>query len=124
MWEVEVTDEFTEWFGSLSEDEIAAVIARVDLLEQQGPNLRRPVVGEVKGSKFDPQMKEVRVEQGSASIRILFMFDPRRMAILLLGGDKAGSWNRWYRTAIPEADRLYEEHLEELRKEGLIPDER
>lgn len=124
MWEVEYTDEFEAWWDTLSVDEQAAVAVRVELLQQQGPNLRRPVVGEIKDSAFDPQMKELRVEEGPASIRVLFIFDPRRTAILLTGGDKAGAWSRWYRTAVPEADRLYAQHLEELRKEGLIPDER
>jgi hypothetical protein len=116
VWEVEYTDEFGAWWDTLSTDEQASVAAAVERLEQVGPTLRRPVVGEVKGSRFDPQMKELRVR----SIRVLFMFDPRRTAILLLGGDKRGDWNRWYRSAIPEADRLYEEHLTELRKEGLL----
>jgi len=49
------------------------------------------------------------------------VFDPRRTAILLLGADKAEhGWKRWYRDAIPEAERLYNEYLEELRKEGLV----
>jgi hypothetical protein len=124
VWEVEYTDEFEAWWDTLSVDEQAAITVRVDRLQGHGPNLRRPLVGEIQGSKFDPRMKELRVEAGPASIRVLFIFDPRRTAILLIGGDKAGAWKRWYRTAIPEADRLYEQHLEELRKEGLIPDER
>ena len=64
-------------------------------------------------------MKELRASKGSA-LRILFAFDPRRHAILLLGGDKSGQWNEWYQTAIPEADDLYDTHLQELRDEGLI----
>ena len=52
----------------------------------------------------------------------MFIFDPRREAILLVGGDKSGQWAKWYRTAIPEAERLYEEYLEELEALGL-PDE-
>jgi hypothetical protein len=51
---------------------------------------------------------------GRSEVRILFCFDPRRQAVLLLGGDKSGNWNRWYDKAIPEADRLYEEHLAAL----------
>jgi hypothetical protein len=124
VWEVEYTDEFEAWWNTLSEDEQAAIAVRVERLQEDGPLLRRPIVGEITGSRFDPQMKEIVVEQGRASIRVLFIFDPRRTAILLTGGDKAGTWNRWYRTAVPDADRLYEQHLEELRKEGLIPDER
>lgn len=67
-------------------------------------------------------MKELRASRGGA-LRVLFAFDPRRHAILLLGGDKSGQWNAWYRRAIPEADALYEIHLEELRAEGSIGSE-
>jgi hypothetical protein len=76
MWEVEYTDEFGDWWETLSDDERAAIAVRVELLEQQGPALRRPVVGEIKGSAFDPQMKELRVEEGPASIRVLFVSTP------------------------------------------------
>lgn len=61
-------------------------------------------------------MKEPR----AGTTRTLFVFDPLRKAILLLGGDKSGKWNNWYRTAVPEADDLYDKHLETLKKEGLI----
>ena len=64
-------------------------------------------------------MKELRVSSGG-SLRILFAFDPRQTAILLIGGDKSGEWETWYQHAIPLADDLYDEYLEELRKEGLI----
>ena len=67
-------------------------------------------------------MKELRVSREGA-LRVLFAFDPRRHAILLLGGDKTGEWTAWYRRAIREADDLYEAHLEELRREGLLPTE-
>ena len=63
-------------------------------------------------------MKELRISKGGA-LRILFAFDPRRMAILLVGGDKSGRWERWYTEAIPLADTLYGQHLRELRDEGL-----
>lgn len=118
MWEVEFTDEFEGWWDTLTVAQQEAVAERVHLLERRGPSLRRPYVGEIKGSAFDPQMKELRVGEGGA-LRILFTFDPRRNAILLLGGDKTGEWNRWYTTAVPEADALYRAHLDELREEGL-----
>lgn len=63
-------------------------------------------------------MKELRPQEGL--IRILFCFDPRRSAILLIGGDKAGQWNRWYHTMVPAADELYDRYLQELREEGLL----
>jgi hypothetical protein len=119
-WDVEYTDEFETWWDGLTEDQQAAVAARVERLQAQGPNLKRPIVGAIKGSRNDPQMKELRVSLAEGELRILFMFDPRRAAILLLGGDKQGQWNRWYKTAIPQADDLYDTYLDELRKEGLL----
>jgi len=65
-------------------------------------------------------MRELRVQHAGRPYRLLFAFDPRRCAILLLGGDKTGN-DRWYDENVPIADRLYDVHLELLRKEGLIP---
>lgn len=117
-WEVEYTDQFETWWDGLTVDEQVALDQRIQKLTADGPALRRPVVGEIKGSKFDPQMKEIVCESGAASLRVLFIFDPRRTAILLLGGDKSGNWRGWYRDAIPAADRLYEAHLTEIEEEG------
>lgn len=119
-FEVEVTNEFAEWYQSLDGDERAAIEVRVDLLAEEGPNLKRPVVGEIVGSKIDPQMKELRASVGKSTLRVLFVFDPRRTAILLLGGNKTGLWKGWYGSAIPEAEDLYDVYLEELRQEGLL----
>ena len=63
-------------------------------------------------------MRELRTEHGDRPYRTLYAFDPRRMAILLIGGDKTGD-DRWYEVNVPIADRLYGEHVEQLRKEGL-----
>ena len=119
MFEIEFTDEFGTWWDNLTIPQQEALAARVDLLAARGPALKRPVVGEIKGSAYDPQMKELVIEQ-EGSLRVLFIFDPRRSAILLIGGDKTGTWNDWYRTAIPHADELYAEHLTTLTREGLI----
>jgi hypothetical protein len=62
-------------------------------------------------------MKELR---SSPTIRVLFAFDPRRMAILLIGGDKRFRWNEWHEEMIPIADDLCDVHLRTLREEGLI----
>ena len=64
-------------------------------------------------------MKELRTSKGGAP-RVLFAFDPRRYAILLLGGDKSGEWSDWYEWAVPQADDLYDTHLQELDEEGLL----
>jgi hypothetical protein len=102
---------------ALTDEQVAAIRDRLTMLREQGPALRRPVVGEINGSDYDPQMKELRVGQGG-SLRILFIFDPRRVAMLLVGGDKTGEWNRWYRRAIRPADALYAQHLHRLKGKG------
>lgn len=119
MWSVEGTDEFAVWYNTLTPEQQDALAGRIELLEQRGPDLKRPTVGEIRSSRHAPQMKELRVSE-AGQLRVLFTFDPRRTAILLLGGNKAGRWEEWYRTAISEADRLYDEYLEELRADGLI----
>lgn len=111
VWEVVYTDQFGDWFQALQEEQQDAVIARVELLEAEGPALGRPTVDTIEGSRH-PNMKELRVSKGGA-IRILFAFDPSRQAVLLLGGDKSGRWNAWYVEAIPRADDLFDEYLDE-----------
>jgi hypothetical protein len=114
-WKVEVTDQFTSWYRGLSDDDSAAVDAVVERLIEEGPTLGRPTADTLAGSEM-PNLKELRA---AGTLRVLFAFDPRRTAILLLGGDKRGD-DRWYEEAIPAAERLYAAHLEELRKEGLL----
>ncbi|HEY7030486.1 MAG TPA: type II toxin-antitoxin system RelE/ParE family toxin [Thermomicrobiales bacterium] len=117
-WEVEYTNEFGDWFAGLDESSREDVIAAVELLETEGPTLGRPLVDTLTGSRY-AKMKELRPQ--SSNLRILFMFDPRRTAILLIGGDKSGRWQAWYREMIPVAERLYEEYLQELEREGFLP---
>ena len=107
-WEVEFTTEFEQWYRSLDQAEQERIVAVVQVLRERGPGLGRPLVDSVKGSAFP--IKELRV----GTFRILFAFDPRRVAVLLTGGDKQHKWQKWYRTAIPEADRLYTKHLDTL----------
>ena len=118
MWEVEYTDEFERWWNELSEDEQESVAASVELLRQLGPQLPRPHADTIVGSKHS-NMKELRTQHRGHPLRTLFAFDPRRAAILLIGGDKTGD-TRFYERMIPLADRLYDEHLQTLRREGLI----
>jgi hypothetical protein len=117
-WEVEYTDEFGDWWNSLSEEEQEALDVSVRLLEERGPGLGFPHSSGINGSKHS-HLRELRTQHGGRPLRTLYAFDPRRLAILLIGGDKAGD-DRWYDTHVPIADRLYDEHLEQLRKEGLI----
>lgn len=118
MWEIEYTDEFEKWWQTLTEDQQEDLVVSVELVRHLGPALPRPHVDIVKGSKH-LNMKELRTQSKGRPLRTLFAFDPRRCAILLIGGDKTGD-NRFYERMIPIADRLYDEHLRELKKEGLI----
>ena len=118
MWDVEFTDEFGQWWHELDKDEQESVAASVELLAILGPSLPRPHADALRGSRHS-NMKELRTQHQGRPIRTLFAFDPRRCAVLLIGGDKTGD-NRFYERMIPEADRLYDEHLAELEKEGLL----
>ena len=117
-WEVEYTDEFEAWWATLSEAEQDAVAASVGQLEQLGPSLRFPHSSGIATSRQD-HMRELRVQHGGEPYRVLYAFDSRRTAILLVGGKKTGD-DRWYDTFVPLADRLYDEHLALLKKEGFL----
>ena len=119
-WEVEYTDEFGDWWADLSEEEQVSVAASVSLLEERGPNLGFPHSSSIKGSEHS-HMRELRTQHQGRPFRTLYAFDPRRNAILLIGGDKSGN-DRWYEVHVPLADRLYEDHLRQLREEGLSDD--
>lgn len=95
------------------------MIAAVELLAEHGPQLDRPHADRIKGSKYH-NLKELRPRGDAKNCRVLFIFDPRRQAILLVGGDKAGQWAKWYTTAIPEAERLYEQYLDEIGDAGVL----
>lgn len=110
-WEVEYTDQFEDWWLSLSVQDQDGITASVEVLQELGPGLGRPLVDTLKGSRH-ANMKELRPTVGN--IRIIFAFDPLRTAILLIGGDKTNRWRQWYRQMIPVADRLYDDHLESL----------
>jgi len=115
MWKVEYTDQFEDWWLTLSEQEQEAVTAAVEALEDRGPALGRPFVDVIQASRH-ANMKELRPRGGH--LRVMFAFDPRRTAILLIGGDKSGQWESWYAEMVPIADVLYDEHLRAIEKEG------
>jgi hypothetical protein len=85
--------------------------------ERNGPAEGRPLVDSITASRI-ANMKELRPpSSGRSEIRILLVFDPWRSAVLLVAGDKSGQWDKWYRTAIPRAEQLYDDYLAERRKE-------
>ena len=116
-WEVEYTDEFGGWWETLDEDEQDSVAAIVQVLEVKGSSLGYPYSSGIEGSRHN-HMRELRVQHKGQPYRVLYAFDPRRVAILLIGGCKAGD-DRWYETFVPRADSLYDEHLRSLEKEEL-----
>ena len=97
--EVNTTDVFVDWYSSLTELEQDEIIAIVELLAEHGPELDRPYAGRIKGFTIH-NMKELRPRGIAKHFRVLFVVDPRREAILLVGGDKSGQWETWYVTAI------------------------
>ncbi|MFN6519171.1 MAG: type II toxin-antitoxin system RelE/ParE family toxin [Nostoc sp. CreGUA01] len=117
--EVEYTEEFEQWWLTLDAAEQVSVDARVNLLQDKGTNLGSPYSSDIKGSRHG-NMRELRVQHKGEPYRILYCFDPRRIAILLLGGNKQGNDRRWYEENVPKADKLYDELLKELKDEGLI----
>lgn len=117
-WEVEYTGEFNAWWDGLTGEEQESVAAYVTLLEQRGPSLRHPYSSAVLASKHG-HMRELRPQHAGRPYRVLYAFDPRRTALLLLGGDKTGN-DRWYEENVPKADALCDEHLKALIREGKL----
>lgn len=123
MWEVVLLAEVEEWFLDLcGSDPTTAnrVMEAVDHLAEAGPGLGRPLVDRIHGSRLH-NLKELRPgSTGRTEIRLLFVFDAEREAVILVAGDKAGQWNRWYKENIPVAERRYEDYMVE-RKSGEKP---
>jgi hypothetical protein len=118
-WSVKVTEEYAAWFTALIKEDLASatqVAQAVAALREEGPALGRPLVDRIQGSRIH-HLKELRPgSAGRSEIRVLFAFDPTRSALLLLGGDKAGNWQRWYRQNIPIAEQLYLEYTTEQQE--------
>lgn len=117
-WNVEYTDEFEAWWVTLDESEQDSIAVTVTLLEYRGPFLSYPHSSGIEGSRHS-HMRELRIQHKGEPYRVLYAFDPRRFAILLIDGNKSGQ-DRWYDTYIPIADRLYDAHLKSLEEEGLL----
>lgn len=119
-WEIFSTEGVESFLDTLYDTDRGShqlVNQAILVLERNGPAEGRPLVDTVTASRL-PNMKELRPPSaGRAEIRILFVFDPYRSAVLLVAGDKSGQWSRWYRTAIPEAERLYEDYLDARKRE-------
>ena len=116
-WEIYVTDEVRDWIDALDNASHRLVVQAIDILAGRGPALGRPLVDHVEHSTIQ-NLKELRPgSAGRSELRILFVFDPWRSAILLVAGDKSGQWRQWYREAIPKAEHLLEIYLKERAEE-------
>lgn len=116
MWSVDIKL-IAEWLASLDDDSREQVVAAIEILEDRGPHLGRPIVDTVTASQH-ANMKELRPgSSGRSELRILFAFDPARQSIMLVAGDKAGNWKQWYKQNIPVADVLFDDHLRSLKGE-------
>ena len=113
-WNVLLTEEVGEWLDRLGGEDprtVVLVIAAINVLRDEGPALGRPLVDSIRGSSII-KLKELRPgSSGRTEVRILFVFDPWRRAILLVAGDKSTDWKGWYKKALKDAERLYAEHL-------------
>ena len=114
-WTVLFDEDFAAWVDGLDVEVRRALLAHVVLLREHGPNLGRPHVDTLKGSKV-ANLKELRIQHRGKPWRVLFAFDPSRAAILLVGGDKAGD-KRWYKKQIKIAEDRFERHLRRLEEE-------
>ncbi|MDQ1295914.1 MAG: hypothetical protein QG608_3801 [Actinomycetota bacterium] len=119
-WEILLTGQVEDFLDDLyvmDRESHGLVNQAILRLEDRGPAEGRPLVDSITASRI-PNMKELRPpSKGSSEIRILFVFDPWRAAILLVAGDKSGQWKRWYREAVPQAEELYATYVDERRKE-------
>lgn len=113
-WDVNITEECLEWYDGLSEEEQDSVDFGVSLIQSLGPMLKRPHADVIHGSAYK-NMKELRVQHEGRPYRVLFIFDPKRNAVLLIGGDKTGN-DRWYEEFVPKAESIYREYLRETKQ--------
>jgi hypothetical protein len=118
-WDIRVTGAVRTWLRELraaDPETYRSVNVAIDILAETGPGLGRPLVDTLQSSDIS-NLKELRPRSGrDVAIRVLFVFDPWSQAILLVAGNKAGDWTRWYTTAIPEAETAYEAWLAYERK--------
>lgn len=116
-WALVILDEVREWLRSRDKPTRRLIGEALVQLEEKGPSLARPLVDTISGSRLR-NLKELRPgSAGRSEVRLLFVFDPARRAVVLVGGDKAGQWGRWYDTNIPLAEARYESYLARLKEE-------
>ncbi|MEU2598836.1 type II toxin-antitoxin system RelE/ParE family toxin [Streptomyces hirsutus] len=123
-WKIVVVEPALSWLHGLrrtDRDTLIQVSQAITALRAEGPALGRPLVDTIKGSEL-PNLKELRPgSAGATEVRLLFVFDPERQAVILVGGDKAGNWSGWYRVSVPLAEQAYDDHLKRIEGEDRKP---
>ncbi len=115
-WEVEFHPACEVWADDLPQADAEALLAAIRVLRAEGPNLGRPLVDRIQGSRH-ANMKELRPgSTGRTEVRVLFVFERRRRAILLVGGNKSEDWKGWYKVNVPIADDRFDEHQARIEK--------
>lgn len=117
-WSIIVVEPALSWLHGLrrtDRESLLLISQAIEALSVEGPALGRPLVDTVKGSTLS-NLKELRPgSSGASEVRLLFVFDPNRQAVILVGGDKTGNWRGWYQTAIPLAESAYAEHMKKIQ---------
>ena len=116
-WEVDLHDDFVPEYRDLPKDVQDELLARIELLEQFGPQLGRPRADTLNDSRH-ANIKELRLDAADGVWRVAFAFDPNRKAILLVAGDKSGvGEKRFYRQLIDKADTRFDAHLAKIKRQ-------
>jgi hypothetical protein len=115
MVEVIATDEFSAWFTSLDEVHVDPVIVAVSKLEINGVALGHPSSSSIKGASF--ALRELRIKSSGHALRLFYAFDPRRDAVLIIGGDKTGkNSDDFYKEMVAKSERIWREYLAEQKR--------
>lgn len=111
MVELLGTEEFEAWFLALDAADSRAVVRVVGLLEAKGAGLGFPYSSAIEGSHY--ALRELRIQSRGHPLRVFYAFDPRRQAVLLIGGDKTGD-DRFYERMVPKAEEVWRQYLREI----------
>jgi hypothetical protein len=116
IWKIITSERFDTGFLELSDNEKAAILGKIYLLEEYGPNLSRPYADTIKGSKL-ANLKELRIKTGIHIFRVTYIFDPEQNGLLLIGGDKKGkNQKKFYKDLIRESEQIYAFYLKSIAK--------
>ncbi|MGD9765899.1 MAG: type II toxin-antitoxin system RelE/ParE family toxin [Candidatus Binatia bacterium] len=114
MVTVRMTRQFHAWVDALDRNAREAVFEVIEMLKDRGVHLREPHTKSIEGTTYP--LRELRTKALRRAVRAIYAFDPRRDAVLLIGGIKAGNDKHFYKGIVPKAERIWIEYLRELKK--------